>query len=115
MDDSGSCWDGNGDHTYRLYMREGERMTARLDTGTACQGGSWSGTLKIFETGGCDNTTCAAKVYCEDYEYDQTANYTARQDGWVVIVADGTHASDDDGRYDLTITLTCRDGNCSCL
>lgn len=109
------CWDAGNDHAYRLYMREGERVVVRYDTGTACVGGSWRGSLKIFETGGCESTSCGRKAYCEDYVSDHTANYTALHDGWVIIVADGRTAFDQEGRYELTVSLTCRDGNCGCL
>lgn len=113
---SGSCWDGNRDHAYRLYMREGEVVTVRYLTTDPCDccESSWSGTLKIFETGGCDDRSCGDRVYCEDYERDQSETYTARQDGWIVIVADGTHGLDDKGSYQLSVNLTCRDGNCGC-
>ncbi len=116
LDDSSSCFDANADHTYRLYMREGESLTVRYDTGRACNGESrWPGTLKIFETGGCDSTACGPKIFCEDYVYDESTTYVARQDGWVIVVADGSTAFDDEGQYQLSFTLACRSGNCGCL
>ena len=116
FDDSGSCWDGNADHAYRIFLREGEGITARLETGEGCSASSWSGTLKLYETLGEADLSCSSsrRPYCEDYESDQTARYVATQDGWLVIVADGTHASDDDGAYRLTVGLACRNGDCSC-
>jgi hypothetical protein len=116
--DSGGCYDGNRDHSYRVYMREGESLTAQMITGDDCSfygNGWWNGTLKVFETAGCSGTGCQGRVYCDDYESDQTYRYTAVRDGWVVIIVDGSHASDDAGDYQLNVTLSCRDGKCGCL
>ena len=116
FEDSSSCWDANNDHSYRLYLREGESARIRYLTGEPCAYGqsSWSGTLKVFETAGCDATGCGDKVYCDYNERDQTITYVAPQDGWIIIVADGSHASDDEGAYALTVDLTCRDADCEC-
>ncbi len=111
---SSGCWDANNDHTYRIYMREGERLTARLQTQTACIGGSWQGTLKIIETPGCASTSCGSRVYCDYNETDQSTTYTAPRDGWVILTAEGSSAFDDEGTYRLTVSLTCRSGNCGC-
>ena len=95
-------------------MREGETATVRLETmGGRCYG-TWYATLRIMESGGCDDTSCGSTAYCDYLERDQTANYTAPQDGWVIIVADGSHASDDYGDYRLTVNLTCRREGCEC-
>lgn len=115
FDDSSSCWDANADHTYRLYMLEGETVTIRYETNDPCGSEwSWYGTLKIFENAGCDDTSCTDKVYCDYNETDQTADYTAVRDGWIIIVADGSHASDDEGDYRLTVDLTCSTADCRC-
>lgn len=114
IDNSGSCYDAGGDHTYRIYLRSGETVTARYQEFSACDGGSWDATLKLYTTGGCSSTTCGTRVYCEDYVGDRTATHTATQDGWLMIVADGSTAFDDEGDYRLTVRLTCRDGNCTC-
>lgn len=116
FEDSSSCWDANNDHSYRLYMREGESVTIRYETDEPCafDEWSWNGTLKIFETGGCESTACGTKVYCEDNERDQTTTYVAPRDGWIIIVADGSHAFDDEGDYWLSVDLTCNDADCEC-
>lgn len=114
FDDSTSCWDANADHTYRLYMRQGETATIRYQTFAGCSTSTWSGTLKIFENTGCNDLGCRTKVYCDYNKRDQTANYTAPRDGWIIIVADGSSAFDDEGSYRLTVRLVCRGGNCSC-
>lgn len=114
FEDSSSCWDANNDHSYRLYMREGEIAQIRYRTGDGCFDSSWNGTLKVFETAGCSSTGCGSKVYCDYNERDQTTTYTAVRDGWIIIVADGSHASDDEGAYALTVNLTCRHAGCEC-
>jgi hypothetical protein len=116
FDESSGCWDANNDHTYRLYMREGERAWLRLYTGEPCSFdvSSWSGTLSIYETAGCDSTACGSRVACDYNERDQSRYYTAPRDGWVIIVADGSSAFDDEGAYQLTVILECRGGDCGC-
>lgn len=116
FDDSSSCWDANSDHTYRLYMREGESVYIRYVTGTACAWDVyyWYGTLKIFENGGCSDTACTSKVYCDYNETDQSTTYVAPRDGWIIIVADGSSAWDDEGDYSLTVQLTCNRAGCEC-
>ena len=114
-DDSTTCWDANSDHTYRIYMLAGESLALRYETRDACIGGSWNGTLKIFETEGGASTACGAKVYCDYNETLHSATYLAPRDGWVVVVADGSSALvDDEGAYRLTLALSCRDGFCRC-
>lgn len=115
LDNDGSCFDAGNDHTYRLYMRQGETLTARMQEFSGCVTSDWDGTLKIFETAGCSNTGCTTRVFCDDYISGRTANYTAARDGWVIIIADGSTAFDDEGTYRLTVNLTCRSGNCACL
>lgn len=109
-----SCWDANADHAYRLYMRAGERATVRLRTQTACIGGSWSGTIKIFENAGCADTACTTEAICNDGGSDINQAYTATRDGWVIIVVDGYTAFDDEGQYRLDVTLTCNVAGCEC-
>jgi hypothetical protein len=40
--------------------------------------------------------------------------YVAPRDGWIIIVADGSTAFDDEGDYTLRVTLTCGAGGCGC-
>jgi hypothetical protein len=114
LDDSTTCFDAGYDHTYRIYMRQGESMEVRLQTLTGCATASWLGTLKIFETAGCDSLLCSTKVYCEDQSDDLSDTYVAPRDGWVIVVVDGSTAFDDEGTYRLTVNLTCASGNCQC-
>lgn len=117
FDDSSGCWDANRDHSYRIYLRQGEQLRLQYNTQVMCGTSStrWNATLKIFETAGCDSLTCGAKVHCVYNRRDHDHTYTAPRDGWVIVVADGSHASDDRGSYRLTFSLQCRGGNCGCL
>ncbi len=116
FDSSGDCWDANNDQTFRLYMREGETVSLDYETGDPCSFDefSWSGTLKIFENNGCDDTSCGNRVYCEDRETRHQTTYVAPRDGWIIIVADGSSAFDDEGEYDLAVRLTCSTPDCGC-
>lgn len=93
-------------------------MNVRYETNDGCSYSSWSGTLEIFEGtidgNGCGTSSCGTKVYCEYNEADQAKVYVAPRDGRVIIVADGSYASDDEGDYRLTVKLTCGAGGCGC-
>ena len=110
------CWDANGDHTYRLYMLEGEQVNVRMQTWDPCDTKEWywDGSVQIWQGSGCEDTGCSTRVSCDDRDDDITKVHTATQDGWVFIVADGSSAFGDEGEYTLTVTLTCRDGDCDC-
>ena len=116
FDDSSSCWDANADHTYRIYVRKGESVNITVDTGWDCpyDWSYWYVTLKIFTNAGCNATTCDNKVFCADQDDVQTTTYVATQDGWHIIVVDGSSAFDDEGDYDLTVKLTCNQVGCEC-
>ncbi|MBW2460718.1 MAG: hypothetical protein JRH11_03665 [Deltaproteobacteria bacterium] len=115
FDDGSGCWDANSDHAYRLYMRAGESVSLRYRTDLPCGSGfTWGGTLKIFENTGCGDLTCGTKVYCDYNETDQSTTYVAARDGWIIIVADGSSAFDDEGAYRLTVNLTCSAAGCGC-
>lgn len=112
-----SCWDAGADHAYRLFVRAGESVSVRYEVDWACptyDTTSWSGTLKILEGGGCDDRSCGTEVLCERYVDDYTTVYDATRDTWIVIVADGSTAFDDEGDYRLTVRLTCGAGGCGC-
>lgn len=114
----GSCSDSGPDHTYRIYMLEGESISVYMYTDWPCDMDEfdWNGTLKIIQNTGCDDTSCTDLVVCEDYIYvSTTENHTAPHDGWYFIVVDGSTSFDDEGDYDLTVNLTCNDATtCGC-
>jgi Cys-rich repeat protein len=114
FDDSSGCWDANADHTYRIYLRKGESMSVTLATGTACIGGSWYGTLKIFSNSGCGDLSCAQKDHCVYNKFTQSTTYVAPHDGWFIVVVDGSSAFDDEGDYKFTVKLTCSTPGCEC-
>lgn len=117
FDDSSGCWDANNDHAYRIYLRKDESAAITLTTSSACPSSSssyWYATLQVFSNAGCSDTTCATKLHC-DYN-DDRHDYTlvAAQDGWYIIVVDGSHAFDDYGDYTLEVKLTCAQAGCEC-
>ncbi|MBW2261210.1 MAG: hypothetical protein JRG91_04485 [Deltaproteobacteria bacterium] len=114
FDSSGSCWDAGADHSYRIYMRAGESMDVEVYADWGCVETSWDLTLKIFQNSGCTDTACTTRVFCEDYITSHTEHFTAPHDGWYIIVVDGTTAFDDEGDYDLDVTLTCIASDCEC-
>lgn len=116
FDSSSGCWDANNDHAYRLYVREGETVYVRYQTFDPCayDEWNWNGTLRIYENSGCDDTSCTTDVHCDYNERDQDHTYVATYDGWIIIVADGSSAFDDEGDYTLTVELTCHQPGCEC-
>lgn len=113
-----SCWDAGADHAYRLFVRAGETVVVRYEVDWSCPSYSssfWDGTLKIYEAAGCADTTCATEVLCERYISSSFMHtYVAPRDGWIIIVADGSTAFDDEGDYTLRVTLSCGAGGCGC-
>jgi hypothetical protein len=116
MDEGGSdCWDAGGDHTYRMFVRAGESVRIDLSIDWGCVDAWWDSTLKVYSNSGCDDTSCATRVYCEEYiSSSHTASLTAPRDGWYILVVDGTTAFDDEGDYRLTVHLTCLVPGCEC-
>lgn len=108
-------WDAGNDHAYRMWMRAGETASIRIERTDTCYSG-WSATLKIYESTGCTDVTCANDILCEDFIGSSPHSYTrASGEGWVVIVVDGSTAFDDEGQYRLTVQLTnCRVAGCEC-
>jgi hypothetical protein len=108
-------WDAGNDHAYRLWVRAGETLSATLTRGSACIGGSWDATLKLYQGGDCGTVTCSGDRWCRDRVGTSAQTYTAPRDGWIVLVVDGSTAFDDDGAYTLRVTLRgCTNGTCEC-
>lgn len=116
FDDSSSCWDANSDHAYRIFMRKNESIQITLETGWDCpyNWSFWYATLKIFSNGGCTDTACTNKVFCDYNETDYSQPFTAPQDGWYILVVDGSSAFDDEGDYTFKVKLTCNTSGCEC-
>jgi Cys-rich repeat protein len=116
FNDNTSCWDANSDHAYRIYMRKNESVTITLSTGWDCpmNWSYWNATLKIFSNAGCADTSCATKVFCAYNNDSYNKVFTAPQDGWYIIVVDGSSAFDDEGDYDFGVKLTCKVAGCEC-
>lgn len=108
-------WDAGNDHAYRLWARAGETLSATLTRGSACIGGSWDATLKLYQGSDCGTVTCSGDRWCRDRVNSSAQTYTAPRDGWIVLVVDGSTAFDDDGAYTLRVTLRgCSSGTCEC-
>ncbi len=110
-------WDAGADHTYRIWLRAGERMSARITSRSAtCFSSSAAYTLKLYESTGCADVTCGSDRWCHDHvDNGETFTYTAVRDGWIVLVVDGSTAFDDEGRYTLNVTLAgCAVAGCEC-
>lgn len=108
-------WDAGRDHSYRIWLRNTETITITLTRSSSGCVGSWDATLKIFESTGCTDVTCATDVWCRDFVGTSPQTYVANHDGWVVIVVDGSTAFDDWGQYTLSVDLTtCTTPGCEC-
>jgi hypothetical protein len=109
-------WDAGNDHAYRLWLRAGEVLSARIVSRSAtCYVASASITLKLYQSTGCSDVTCSGDLWCDDFVGTESHTYTAPRDGWVVLVVDGSTAFEDEGRYTLNVTLrSCATAGCEC-
>ncbi|MBK9001375.1 MAG: hypothetical protein IPM35_37115 [Myxococcales bacterium] len=111
--DQASCSDSGPDHTFRVFLYSGEKITVTLTTQAACSGGgTWYATLKLM-TGTCTSSACSGPVYCNANQTTVTHAYTASQDGWHYVMVDGASASSA-GTYNLKVALTCKNASCDC-
>lgn len=112
--DVAGCSDSGKDYTFRIFMRAGEQINVHGTTLTGCSPSpSWYGTFKILSSLGCADTSCPTLSYCGQGTMDVTKNFTATQDGWYFVVADG-YSSTDAGVYHLYVKLTCNVAGCEC-
>jgi hypothetical protein len=97
-------------------MRKNESIIITLSTGWDCpfEWSSWYATLKIFTNAGCGDTACTNKDFCDDNHTSYNKPYTAPQDGWYILVVDGSSAFGDEGDYTFKVKLTCNTGTCEC-
>lgn len=109
-------WDAGNDHAYRIWLRAGERVSARITARAASCFDTPAITLKLYESLGCSDVTCSGDRWCHDFVSNgETFSQTAVRDGWMVIVVDGSTAFDDEGQYTLNVTLTnCAVAGCEC-
>jgi hypothetical protein len=111
--DGASCSDSGPDHTFRVFLYSGEKITITLTTQAGCGGGgTWFATLKVM-TGTCTTSACSGPVYCNANKATVTHTYTATQDGWHYVIVDGAGATDS-GTYNLKVALTCSVSGCGC-
>jgi hypothetical protein len=109
-------WDAGNDHAYRIWLRAGESVSARITARAASCFASPAITLKLYESVGCADVTCSGDRWCHDFVSNgETFAHTAVRDGWIVIVVDGSTAFDDEGQYTLNVRLTgCALAGCEC-
>jgi hypothetical protein len=115
--DYSDCYDAGYDHAYRIYMLEGETIHITVDPWYDCAWEFWwDMTLHVITSAaGCYDMDCTNRVLCHRYISSEfNYDHTATQDGWVVIVVDGSTAFDDEGDYDFAVRLDCRDPGCGC-
>lgn len=109
-----SAW--GEDDFYRIFMFAGESIDVVLEND------AWDNVdmiLAIFASGTyCTGTTCDTMPVCEDdrgWSGDESvANFVASQDGWYTIKVDADDWIDDDGSYELKVTLRCNGADCGC-
>ena len=93
-------------------------MHVDLTLGTKCGiAKAWDAVLKVYDSTGCTDRTCAAVASCHTAVSPYTETLVAPAEGWYTIVVDGKTGSavnDDSGTYTLTVKLTCKTGACEC-
>jgi hypothetical protein len=110
-----SCWDAGGDHTYRIWARTGETVTATVTRGEGCRTSSWDASLKFYQGADCGTVTCGGDRSCRDFVGSGAQTYVAPRDGWIVVAVDGSTAFDDEGDYTLRVRLSgCAAAGCEC-
>jgi hypothetical protein len=113
-DSISGCYDSGPDHTYRIYMLEGERLDVVADPGSECGGsGNWYMTFKLYGNSGCEDTACSDWIICEKDLLSYSTEFMAPHDGWFILVVDGTFSMDA-GSYTLDVDLDCNEPDCDC-
>ncbi|MDB4928219.1 MAG: Fibronectin type domain protein, partial [Myxococcaceae bacterium] len=108
-------WDAGADHSYRLWVRAGEMVSAAVTRGDGCVNSSWDATLKLYQGGDCGTVTCSGDRWCRHHVNSTAQTYVAPRDGWIVVVVDGSTAFDDEGDYTLRVRLSgCGAAGCEC-
>jgi hypothetical protein len=126
-DDACASFDVGPDHTYAIYVRAGERVTATLGTTTTrcASGEEYRSYLKMkfhASTDASGATSCPDFVGCwagprrfDDFTYMRT--YDATTDGWLFVIVDGGASAFDEhrGYYSLDVGLSrCATAACDC-
>lgn len=109
------CWDAGPDQFFRIFLRKGDTLQTKLETGSACVEGGWQASLILYAPlAGCGDTSCSTKLGCNDLKYSTQLAHTAAEDGWYTILVDGSTAFDDEGEYELQVGLICATPGCEC-
>lgn len=117
------CWDASYDHFYRIFLRAGESIQVNLVPDAS----DFDAMLKLYDGTECDDD--GAGIFDDNDKYliqcwngdgdgdPESFSHTVDKEGWYTIVVDGRLSGDDDadyGDYDLTVELSCTEGNCCC-
>jgi hypothetical protein len=126
-DDACPSFDVGNDHTYAIYVKAGERVTADLTTNsTRCATGEEFRSFLKFkfnaDATGAGASACPTFVLCaggpaRTDTYATTRTYDATADGWLFVIVDGGAVTFDEyrGYYNLAVSLgRCSSANCSC-
>ena len=119
------CYDDASDHTYRIFLRQNEKVSVNYSgyydswCGFADMGASVTNYWVVLQsTAGCGDPTasnCPAKTSCGT---KSSSSFVAPAEGWYFIVADGETWNGAEGlQYDLTVKLdptTCQVAGCEC-
>lgn len=113
--DNPDCWDAEDDNFYRIYLKGGDKITVvatPLDS-------YYNLSLKLYRGTSCKNNWENDFITCKYDESDgdpEIFTHTAQTEGWYTMVVDGNSATDDDdnGPYQLNVTLTCGINGCCC-
>ena len=126
-DDACPSFDVGNDHTYAIYVKAGERVTADLTTNpTRCATGEEFRSFLKFKFN--PDATSAGAASCPSFvlcaggpsrtdTYATTRTYDATTDGWLFVIVDGGATAFDEyrGYYNLAVSLgRCSSANCSC-
>lgn len=128
-DHDGECsiFDVGNDHTWTLFVRAGETVTAELGTDNrdCASGEEYHSRLKFKFNA---STSSSGASSCPTFEgcwagpaayqtFTTTRSYTATADGWLFIIVDGGASGFDEhrGYYFLEVSLSgCDEADCGC-
>jgi hypothetical protein len=126
-DDACPGFDVGNDHSYAIYVKAGERVSANLTTTTTrCATGEEFRSFLKFKFN--PDATSAGAAACPSFvlcaagpgrtdSYATARTYDATADGWLFVIIDGGATVYDEyrGYYNLTVSLSrCSSANCSC-
>ncbi len=101
------CFDNGPDVFARIFLESGDELELLLETMES------TFDMALFVYAG---DQCSAPLTCSDSGFGgdaESVDFVAPNDGWYTIAIQGA-LSEDQGPYELTMTLTCGIGDCCC-